>query len=145
MARRRPRGANIRRNGGIAKRRQRSAVRGAAGESKSLIVSLKRGDRPSWAPWREGEISLWARRQATRESIGPHQRVTVRVSKPTEGRYPSVTSRVREIRKHGSVGARGEQSPWASRPFGFPRFGSLGLQIAAVGENINYKVEIDSR
>ena len=92
------------------------------GESESLIVSLKRGDRPSWAPWREGEISLWARRQATRESIGPHQRVTVRVSKPTEGRYHSVTSRVWEIRKHGSVGARGEQSPWTTRPFGSPAF-----------------------
>jgi hypothetical protein len=25
-------------------------------------------------------------------------------------------SRVREIRKHGSVGARGEKSPWATRP-----------------------------
>jgi hypothetical protein len=24
---------------------------------------------------------------------------------------------VREIRKHGSVGARGEKSPWATRPF----------------------------
>ena len=87
------------------------------GESESLIVSLKRGNRPSWTLWREGETTLWARHLETCEGIGPPQRVTVRVSKPPEGRYPSVTSRVREIRQQGSVGARGEQSPSATRPF----------------------------
>ena len=28
-----------------------------------------------------------------------------------------MTSQMREIRTSGSVGARGEQSPWATRPF----------------------------
>ncbi len=85
-------------------------------ESERLIVSTKRGNRPSWTPWREGDAALWARRLDPCEGIEPHQHVTVRASSPVEGRYHDVTSRMREIRQSGSVGARGEQSPWATRP-----------------------------
>jgi hypothetical protein len=99
-------------------RRAKATKRGERdrGESERPILSRKRGNRPSWTPWRKGDAALWARRPGTCEGIGPHQRVTVRASKPVDGRHHDVTSRMREIRKSGSVGARGEQSPWATRP-----------------------------
>ena len=89
-------------------------------ESERPIGSTRRGNRPSWTPWREGAAALWARRREPCEGIEPHQHVTVKASKPAEGRHHDVTSRMREIRKSGSVGASGKQSPEATRP-GFSR------------------------
>ena len=43
---------------------------------------------------------------------------------------------MREIRKSGSVGARGEQSPWATRPFSPPSGVVPRLRII-------YDIEID--
>jgi hypothetical protein len=90
-------------------------------ESERLVVSLKRGNRPSWTPWREGDAASWARRLEPCEDIEPHEHVTVRASKPTEGRYHDVTSQMREIRTSGSVGAlgsnpQGDPAPRSDRP-----------------------------
>ena len=85
-------------------------------ESERPIVSMKRGNRPSWTPRRKGDAASWAGCLETRKGTGPYERVTVKTSQPTEGRHHDVTSQMREIRTSGSVGARGEQSPWATRP-----------------------------
>jgi hypothetical protein len=63
-------------------------------ESERLVVSPKRGNRPSWTPWREGDAAFWARRWEPYEGTGPHQYVTIKASKPTEGRSHDVTSRM---------------------------------------------------
>ena len=101
-------------------RRVKATKRGETGgrESERPIVPTKSGNRPSWTRRREGDAASWDWRLEPREGIEPHERVTARASKPAEGRHHGVTSQMREIRTSGSVGARGEQSPWATRPNG---------------------------
>ena len=78
---------------------------GEAGEQALLDPAEKRGDRVVGAT----------------SGTTPRASYLVRESTPgcrhrLEGRDHDVTSRMREIRTSGSVGARGEQSPWATRP-----------------------------
>ena len=103
-------------------RQVKATQRGETGgrESEHPIVPTKSGNRPSWTRRREGDAASWKWRLEPREGIEPHERVTARASKPAEGRHHGVTSQMREIRTSGSVGARGEQSPWATRPFSAP-------------------------
>ena len=99
-------------------RRAKGTKRGEKGgrESEHLVVSSKRGNRPSWTPWREGDAALWTSSRNHAEgieppSVSPQSGWVVRGTANPQRDEPYARKCT-----YGSVGALGEQSPRATRP-----------------------------
>ena len=119
VARRRPKGANIRRIGGIGRAKATKRGEMDGGESERLIVPLRPGNRSEGTRRREGDAVSGHRWRETWRVLRNPWRCSRNDngSRNSEERASEMTSQIREIRTSGSVGARGEQSPRATRPY----------------------------
>ena len=119
VVRRRPKGANIRRIGGIGRAKATKRGEMDGGESERLIVPMRPGNRSEGTRRREGDAVSGHRWRETWRVLRNPWRCSRNDngSRNSEERASEMTSQMREIRTSGSVGARGEQSPRATRPF----------------------------